>query len=211
MVNINDIESPEESNNMLEEIFKRQRELMTKYHHIELKNGFYVPPRCPVDLHNAQAQYKLKDFAWRITEELGEALEALDLGHEKEHNQEELADALHFLTEFSILAGYMPKHSLEEMFGKSALADLFDEVEKSPVYWTGVVVKNLARACNCLKNKPWKQSQMLTDVEYFYQCMEDTWLTFIYLCYVCGISADRMYDLYFRKSEVNKFRQRSLY
>lgn len=214
MVNINDVESPEESKDKLKDIFARQRELLHKYHSIERKNGFYVPARIPVNLHDAQDQYKLKDFAWRITEELGEALEALDLGHEKEHNWEELADALHFLTEMSILCNYYPKLSLEEMFEKARkfLSSLFeDDPEYDATYCTALVVKHLGRACNCLKNKPWKQSQMLTDVEYFMRCMEDVWMSFIVLCATSGISADIMFDLYFRKSEVNKFRQRSLY
>lgn len=210
MVNINDIDSPEMSENKLEAIFSKQRELMGKYHHIERKNGFYVPSRVPVNLHDAQDQHKLKDFAWRVTEELGEALEATDLGHEKAHNWEELADALHFLTEMSILCGYQPQYSLEMLFSKVARS-VDEDLNQDPTYLTGLVVKQLARACNCLKNKPWKQTQMLTDTAHFMNCIDATWMCFILLCHCSGINAEIMYDLYFRKSEVNKFRQRSLY
>jgi len=212
MVNIEDFTS-NPSENKLDDIFQKQASLMNKYHEIEKQNGFPVF-KAPVNLHGAQAQAKIKDFAWRITEEIGEALEAL-AKEEDEHFKEELSDALHFLVEMSILVGYKPTHTLEELF-KTAMynnANPESEVEQlNEVYYrTGILVQELGKAMNCLKNKPWKTSQMITDVTYFNLCMAKTWEVFIDLCDVGGLGADSLYDLYFRKNKVNQFRQRSGY
>jgi len=123
---------------MLEAIFERQKELIEKYHPIEKKNGLLITEDMPVNLNDAKGQQRLKDFAWRVTEEIGEAM-------------------------------------------------------------------------NCLKNKPWKQTQMETDVEHYYEELVDAFHFFVELCIISGLTAKDLCDIYFKKSEVNKFRQRSGY
>ena len=137
-MNIKDVETPVNMGDMLCSIFRRQMELMKKYHPIEKSNGLLITEDVPVDLDDKLGQQRLKDFAWRVTEELGEAM-------------------------------------------------------------------------NCLKNKPWKQTHMETDKEHFYEEIADAFHFFIELCIIAGLDAEKLYDLYFRKSEVNKFRQRSKY
>jgi len=142
MVNINDV-CLEESDqymegDMLMDIFGRQHELMKAYHPIEARNGLLLTDEVPVNLHSAIGQARLKDFAWRITEELGEAM-------------------------------------------------------------------------NCLKNKPWKQTQMETDIAHYQEELADAFHFFIELCILSGIDAIGLYNLYFRKNKVNQFRQRSKY
>jgi predicted HAD superfamily Cof-like phosphohydrolase len=142
MVNINDV-CLEESDqymegDMLTDIFDRQHELMEAYHPIEARNGLLLTDEVPVNLHSAIGQARLKDFAWRITEELGEAM-------------------------------------------------------------------------NCLKNKPWKQTQMETDIAHYQEELADAFHFFIELCILSGIDAIGLYNLYFRKNKVNQFRQRSKY
>jgi len=123
---------------MLVAIFQKQRDLMEKYHHIELKNNPAMCQDVPVDIHSTAGQARLKDFAWRITEELGEAM-------------------------------------------------------------------------NTLKNKPWKQSHMLTDVAHYREEISDSFHFFVELCILSGIGPYDLYEMYFKKNEVNKFRQRSNY
>jgi hypothetical protein len=139
-MNINDVSEKEIAidGDMLDAIFQRQRELMEKYHKIEESVGLLQTLDVPVDLHSHSGQARLKDFAWRITEELGEAM-------------------------------------------------------------------------NCLKNKPWKQSQMLTDTDHYLEEIADAFHFFIELCILSGIDAKGLCELYFKKSVVNKFRQRSQY
>ena len=61
----------------LRAIFDRQKELMEKYHDIEFKSGLMQTEDCPVNLDDKRGQARIKDFSWRITEEVGEALDAI--------------------------------------------------------------------------------------------------------------------------------------
>lgn len=117
MVNINDIddfvsEVPLDDEDMLRAIFRRQAELKKKYDEIEKKNGFHVPDGV-ANLDDAHDQHYLKDFAWRITEEVGEAMNCLknkpwkqsQMATDKEHFVEELVDGFHFYVELLINVG----------------------------------------------------------------------------------------------------------
>lgn len=73
------------------------------------------------------------------------------------------------------------------------------------------VVEELSEATNCLKNKPWKTSPVLTDEDHFYEEVADAFHFFIRFCIEAGLNEEGLYKLYFKKSEVNKFRQRSNY
>ena len=114
----------------LKAIFERQRELMEKYHDIELKSGLLQTEDCPVNLDDKRGQARIKDFSWRITEEIGEALDALE-NEEGEaallHFHEELIDGLHFLTEMTILTGYdiSEKHTLKELIEQGTYRDCY--------------------------------------------------------------------------------------
>lgn len=203
---------------MLDNIFKHQQHLMEKYHHIEKDNGLLQCGQVPVSLNDRFGQARLKDFAWRITEELGEAMEALILTqHDKVHCLEELIDGLHFLTEFSLLAGVdtalvapgCPPGADQLRWvwaatrGTEPGDDLAAHVAK--------VVMHLGRTCNTLKNKPWKQTQQLTDVGIFHNCLYDTWEAYVMMLRGMGLPPEGIHELYMRKNAVNKFRQRSKY
>lgn len=73
------------------------------------------------------------------------------------------------------------------------------------------ITEELGEAMNCLKNKLWKQSEIRTDVNHYMEEIADALHFFIALCIYSGLDADKLYNLYFKKSEVNKFRQRSKY
>jgi len=138
-MNIKDVETVKtEGGDKFELIFAKQMELMKKYEEIEGSNGLLQTSDIPVDLHDCKGQARLKDFAWRVTEEIGEAM-------------------------------------------------------------------------NCLKNKPWKQTHMLTDEEHYLEELADAFHFFIELCILSGMDAEGLFNMYFRKSEVNKFRQRTNY
>ena len=218
MVNINEFEAPQvPSFGLLDNIFSEQHSLMEKYIGIEADNHLLHTPDCPVDLDSPKGQARLKDFAWRITEELGEALEACRVHPDlPDHNREELIDSLHFLTEFTILAGVTVERF--DAGGRDKLDELFSHCwvatsrQHTSLYRDmGRTVGALAVACNCLKNKPWKNTQMMTDVDYFTQKVVQVWFRFAELCQRSGIDSQKLFNLYFRKSEVNKFRQRSNY
>ena len=72
-------------------------------------------------------------------------------------------------------------------------------------------VEELFEASHTLKNSAWKQSHVLTDLDHFYEELSDAFHFFIELCLAVGLDSDSLYALYFKKSEVNKFRQESAY
>lgn len=107
-MNITHAVTEEVTGESLAAIFARQRELMDKYHDIELRSGLLQTEDCPVNLDDKRGQARIKDFSWRVMEEVGEALDALNNeGGESGllHFHEELIDGLHFLTEMTILSG----------------------------------------------------------------------------------------------------------
>ena len=73
------------------------------------------------------------------------------------------------------------------------------------------ITEELYEAGNCLRNKAWKQTHVKTDKDHFYEELADSFHFVVQLFIELGFSARDVYQLYFRKSEVNKFRQRSKY
>lgn len=73
------------------------------------------------------------------------------------------------------------------------------------------IIEELSEATNCLKNKPWKTTPVLTDRDHFLEEVADTWHFWIRFNELIGLTAEDVHRLYFKKSEVNKFRQRSDY
>lgn len=217
-MNINHAVEEKVEGDLLKAIFDRQKSLMGKYHDIELKSGLLQTEDCPVNLDDKRGQARIKDFSWRVTEELGEALDART---SKEHYQEELIDGLHFLTELTILAGkdydtIFPQNI--PVYDEDHLKDLVENARDilrprscSLNYWVSHFIEQLAMMCNCLKNKPWKQSMMKTDREAFYKRLTGVWVYYITILVVSGMDADSIATIYLKKSQVNQFRQRSNY
>lgn len=78
------------------------------------------------------------------------------------------------------------------------------------VMWDVSYHLNIAR--NYLKNKPWKRSQMMTDEIRFQEEIVIAFITMMGLFKYMGIEkAKEVYLLYFKKNQVNLFRQRSQY
>ena len=187
-------------------IFERQLELHKKYKPIEEANGIglsLVKDR-PFSLDDPKWQYIIKDFAWRITEELAEANEAAIFEHE-EHTIEELIDALHFYTELLIMCGVT-----------------YDEIDVcnicvfsaarfwKPVYFLGI-------ACNFLKCKPWKNTHVMTDANRFRSALITGYSLLMMDILASSVhgktisTMENVYMIYFKKSLVNQFRMDSNY
>lgn len=217
-MNINHAVEEKVEGDLLQAIFDRQKSLMGKYHDIELKSGLLQTEDCPVNLDDKRGQARIKDFSWRVTEELGEALDARA---NSDHYQEELIDGLHFLTELTVLAGKdydtilpegIPTHHEDHLW------DLVEDAKENILEygrdldsWVTKFIEQLAMMCNCLKNKPWKQSMMKTDQEAFYHRLTNVWVCYITILVVSGMNAQDIANIYLKKSQVNRFRQRSNY
>jgi len=210
-MNITHAKKEKTNKESLRAIFDRQKELMEKYHDIEFKSGLMQTEDCPVNLDDKRGQARIKDFAWRITEEIGEALDAIENESGESallHFHEELVDGLHFLTEMTILTGYdLPEYT--------TLKDLIEEGTYRDCYTLNDLVSDhvsyLGMMCNCLKNKPWKQTMMKTNKENFYKHLKLVWSNYVAILTSQDLTEEEITDLYLRKSQVNQFRQRSNY
>lgn len=210
-MNITHAKKEKTNKESLRAIFDRQKELMEKYHDIEFRSGLMQTEDCPVNLDDKRGQARIKDFAWRITEEIGEALDAIENESGESallHFHEELVDGLHFLTEMTILTGYdLPEYT--------TLKDLIEEGSYRDCYTLNDLVSDhvmyLGMMCNCLKNKPWKQSMMKTNKENFYKHLKSVWSNYIAILTSQDLTEEEITDLYLRKSQVNQFRVRSNY
>mgnify|MGYP001099173337 CR=1 FL=1 len=216
----------------LQEIFDHQRELMKKYHPIEEANGLLQTSSVPVNLHDKHGQARLKDFMWRTTEEIGEAVDPSIM--KLEVRMEEWADALHFLTELSILSTDLFVEELgvfclqkdaqlrEDIHNEKFKGDTLDIVFKcvwswlqrcrqEPYYWAGQAIFELGLASNELKNRPWKQSHKDTDVRAYLDRLFGVWECFIAACICVGFTPDTLYEHYMGKNKINQERQNNGY
>ena len=217
-MNINHAVEEKVEGDLLQAIFNRQKSLMGKYHDIELRSGLLQTEDCPVNLDDKRGQARIKDFSWRVTEELGEALDARA---NSDHYQEEFIDGLHFLTELTVLAGKDYDTILPEgipTHREDHLEDLVENAKENILetgrdldLWVTKFIEQLAMMCNCLKNKPWKQSMMKTDQKAFYNRLTNVWVCYTTILVVSGMNAQDIANIYLKKSQVNQFRQRSNY
>jgi len=203
-------------------IFDLQKELMKKYDQIEKINGFNIPEP-PYNLDDSKVQARIKDMFWRTTEELAEAMETtppfFQLTDWKKfwetdfcirHFFEELADALHFLVEASIIAELNPETEVAVLFEIVSLLDI-DISDLNLKILVSNVILSMGLAANILKNKPWKQTQMCTDVQKFKNKLIVVWVDFITLWQGLNCSQEDIYILYIKKHTVNVWRQDTNY
>ena len=124
---------------------------------------------------------------------------------------------MHFLTELTILSGYEPKDIVwEHIDGNDYLLALYCQAdchtadkEVLPNLITELVM-DLGMMCNCLKNKPWKQTNMITDVKQFLHKLRLVWNDYFAILSLF-LKPQDIVEIYLKKSQVNKFRQRSNY
>lgn len=201
-----------EDKKYLENIFYEQQELMDKYHDIEKSSGLLQTEDCPVNLHDRKGQARIKDFCWRVTEEVGEALEA-NRKKEYDHFIEELIDGLHFLTEMTILVGEFPDTLFSDVEEEDKLSYIINNLcdNKTLPEKVEEFVFRIGTFANCLHNKPWKRDMVLTDVTYTKMCLKEVWVSYINLLKYKLDNSEDIWSFYSRKNQVNKFRQRSNY
>ena len=207
---VSEVEKPEDEN-YLRAIFDRQLHLHEKYKPIEHASGIGLAliKNRPFDINDKIWQYVIKDFCWRVVEELAECTEAIDKArnakmgsnlHELETNHaiEEAIDALHFYTELLI----MTEIQWEKIMNFESRPVI------SPII---LIIDQMGLACNCLKNKPWKQTHIITDEQRFFDHLIKGYIYLFNYLRSFSLSLEEIYVFYMKKSEVNKFRQRSNY
>lgn len=175
---------------MLKEIFQQQYELMVKLEAVEAANGLLLHDSIPVDLESKKGQAALRVIAWRITEEIAEAITAHDRrDHQAFHS--EISDIFHFLVELLILAGIDWK--MAESYFKHP-APLSSWIE---------MIQALGMTMNRLKNKPWSlKHQPLRNVYDFHHGLLNVISEFTAICSHNKIDLTTLYALYYSKHQV---------
>ena len=83
----------------------------------------------------------------------------------------------------------------------------YNDIKK--VMWDVTYHLNIAR--NFLKNKPWKQSQMMTDEIKFQAEIVEGFIALAGLYHMLGLNSKDLFHIYFKKNQANAFRIRSNY
>lgn len=93
------------------------------------------------------------------------------------------------------------EHNLHTKEGNAVIKEMLE-----------ATIQEIAEAVQTMKNwKAWKQTEMPTDANHWKEEMIDAWHFFMEALLLAGVTPDEMYDLYFRKKEVNDFRIESNY
>lgn len=91
--------------------------------------------------------------------------------------------------------------------GRKLSNDIKDEYRKllwDITYWLQILR-------NTLKNKPWKQTHMMTDVNLYESCMSNAFTAIFKFFYFAGFTKESLYEIYYKKNKVNQFRIKSKY
>lgn len=75
--------------------------------------------------------------------------------------------------------------------------------------WDITYELNISR--NFLKNKPWKQSQMMTNESAYQEEIVKSFILFLGTLNMMGVNGNNLYYIYFKKNKINQFRIKSKY
>lgn len=73
------------------------------------------------------------------------------------------------------------------------------------------ITYHLQIARNTLKNKPWKQTEMMTDEQLYEQHTKNATIALFRFFAFAGFTKESIYTIYFKKNKVNQFRIQSKY
>ena len=204
MVNIHSFNAEAKPDNILREIFNKQKELMDKY---------WTKP-VGDDIDTLKGSQEIRKYSKYTCEELAEAYEAKD---NLDHMQEELIDALHFLVEKLQIANltfdkilYYSGHKEDQI--RALIKDKAEDyqlLDKEYYFWKAAYRTNIPD--NRLRNKERKNEQIATNRDLFYKECSNWFIAFLVALWNLGIDENKLRDLYSRKNQVNHFRINSNY
>lgn len=176
------------------DVFEKQKELIFAFE--PAYKAIY--DEFDIDYINDQEEFKM--ICWRITEELCEALEAID-NNEETHVIEELLDGFNFLIELITLYDFKVE-DLDFSFKKESNANTD--------YCILDIIKILGLTANCLKNRKWRQSQYLVDLKVFESRFKLVFNKYLNLLRKY-LSDDEIIEKWSLKYQVNLFRLNTNY
>ena len=106
------------------------------------------------------------------------------------------------------LIRYATEEQLKYLPGARLMTyELMELSEK--LLWQVTYHINISR--NCLKNKPWKQSGVMTDETLYQSKVVESFVWMMTYFSLIGLTSETVYYMYFKKNLVNKFRIKSKY
>lgn len=203
----------------LQEIFDKQAWYLRTLAPIYRANGFEVKNYWPYHLDSREGQEQFRLLAWRVTEEVYEALDEWNKGINTDPSKyrEEVSDILHFLVELALCCGVT---TVEFATGGDAalithedyLGASFNRVRlyrgrmEGHDAW-GLFVARLAGLMMQFRQRPWRTDDRKTDFEAVKFHFGLTWLSFCTACDSTGIGAATLYSHYFAKNIINEERR----
>lgn len=104
----------------------------------------------------------------------------------------------------------IPDNELKDEFLRGGRSVSIPTLERLEILmWRVTYCLNISR--NYLKNKPWKQTEMVTDSNRFQISMMEAWLAYYRVLDFIGMTPDSIFTVYFKKNMVNLFRIKSKY
>lgn len=191
----------------LEMIFEHKRKSSAHFRAVQQKHGLVPTPDLMVaDPGTREGTHELhKGLHW-INLELSEFI-----GASPTERPEELADVLHFLIEFCILAGI--DHTIIPTEGYRVEADRLDVmleasdndpfVFSDPIMNARFTILQALQVADVLKNKPWKQTLRKLDRPEFDTRVKGLFYWIGATVRTAGLSAQELFDQFERKEKIN--------
>ena len=194
-----------------EELYKYARKQFLLYEKLE---GIDDWEKYDFSIDCSEDQMKFKDMLQiRFIEELTEA--SISLEEPEEHFWEEIGDAINFFLSAFIMAGidFNSLTSPEELLyideNKCRIMEKPTYSEFSMrVYPT---IESVGYLCNLLKNRPWAQSNYLVSLLDFEERIGYLWTDFWQFLGSMKIQPEDVFELFWRKYQVNLFRIKTGY
>ena len=73
------------------------------------------------------------------------------------------------------------------------------------------ITYHLQIARNTLKNKPWKQTEMMTDLQQYENAQREATAALFKFLYFAGFTKESLYVIYYKKNKINQWRIKSKY
>ena len=137
----------------------------------------------------------------------GDVINIIGKGPELIGSKFESNDYTHDKHKFSVLNNPDKLHTIGNSFTLGS--DIEPNNKLSLYLWEITYKLNMSR--NCLKNKPWKQSGVMTDEIKYQAYLVEAFIYFIKTLFAFGADSEVIHYIYFKKNMVNRFRIESKY
>lgn len=191
----------------LQQVFEHKRASSEQFREVQRKHGLLLAPEnLKADPATREGTIELhKGLHW-INLELSEFIAA-----PQAEVPEELADVLHFLVEFAILAGFdwdvvpvSPDRNIDrlEYMLEASKSDAF--VFEDPHTNARFAILQSLQVADLLKNKPWKQTlKPAPDPEIFANRVRGLFYWYGATVRTAGLDAQQLFDQFTRKESIN--------